>query len=119
MSKPHTITITVTDGDFTYSPSTLHAKIGDTVSWTSGPLGPFAVSFMDSTPFLNVTFSSRPSNTGNHCIEALQIQENTIGHHHYAVALAQASVPGPSMPASTTVLLDSGCPDIVVSDDGV
>jgi plastocyanin len=117
--KTHTITITMSDGDFTYSPSALHAKIGETVSFTSGTLGPFAVSFIDETPFLEVTFSSQQNAAGQHCIEARQIQENTIGHHHYAVAVAQLSPQGPdNRQEPPTVFLDSGCPDIVVSDDG-
>jgi plastocyanin len=115
----HTITITINNGDFTYSPSALHAKIGETVSWTSGTLGPFAVSFMDQTPFLEVTLKSQQNAAGQHCIEAQQIQENTIGHHHYAVALAQLFVPGPDLPMTASVFLDSGCPDIVVSNDGI
>ena len=119
MPKKHTITITVNNGDFTYSPSTLHAKVGETVSWTSGPLGPFAISFMDATPFLEVTLRSYQNTGGEHCIDAIQIQENTIGHHHYAVALAPIPVPGPNPPVSPTIFLDSGCPDIVVSNDGI
>ena len=107
------------NGDFTYSPSTLHVKIGESVSWTSGGLGPFAVSFMDSTPFLEVSLSSRQNGSGQHYIESRQIQENTIGHHHYAVAVAQSHAPGPDHPPTTIVFLDSGCPDIVVSNDGV
>jgi plastocyanin len=119
MPAKHKITITVSNGDFTYNPSTLHAKIGETVTWTSGTLGPFAVSFMDATPFLQVTLQSQQNGQGEHCIEAQQVQENTIGHHHYAVALAQLSPPGPDLPVSACVFLDSGCPDIVVSNDGI
>jgi len=115
--KPHRITITVdSDGDFTYSPSTLHAKLADTVSWTSGALGPFAISFTDSTPFPIVTLSSYKNAMGEHVIDPQQIQEDTIGHHHYAVAVAQITE-GPNLPMSAKVYLDSGCPDIVVSDN--
>jgi len=115
---PHTVTITVNnDGDFTYSPSTLHAKVVDTVSWTSGTLGPFAISFMDSTPFPVVSLSSHKNGKGEHVIDPQQIQEDTVGHHHYAVAVAHTTS-GPDVAMSTTVFLDSGCPDIVVSNDG-
>lgn len=114
--KPHTIIITMdSTGDFTYSPSTLHAKIGDTVAWTS-KVGPFAISFTDTTPFLQVSLSSKGAE-GEHCIQPQEIQLNTIGHHHYAVAVAQMSQ-GPDLAMSATVFLDSGCPNIVVSDDG-
>lgn len=116
-TQSHTITITVdSEGDFTYSPSTLHAKFAETVSWTSGTLGPFAVSFTDSTPFPLVTLSSYKNAAGQYVIDPQQIQENTIGHHHYAVAVARISS-GPDIPPTATVYLDSGCPDIVVSDN--
>ena len=114
----HQITITMTGSDFTYSPSTLNAKIGHKVTWTSGTLGPFAISFTDQTPFLEVTFSSERNSLGEHIIEARQIQESRIGHHHYAVSLAVSGQQNDSI-AFASVYLDSGCPDIIVSDDGV
>ena len=118
MSCQYQITITADSrGDFTYTPSTVHVKRGDTVCWISGK-GAFAVSFMDQTPFLGVSFSSIENERGEHVIEALKIRDNAIGHHHYAVAQV---VPGPPKGAggepTIRVVLDSGCPDIVVSGD--
>lgn len=111
----HTITIKIEDsGDFTYCPSTLHAKTGDTVIWTSS-VGPFAVSFMVRTPFPAVTFNSQPDTYGGHCIVATQVRQTAIGHNLYAVALAQLSQ-GSDGTVSAKVFLDAGCPDIVVSD---
>ncbi len=106
-------------GNMTYSPSTLQAKTGHIVNWTSGTLGQFAVSFTDQTPFSEVTFSSKKSATGEYYTDDKQILKNTIGHHHYAVAVAKVAVSQDAGKTadSVTVFLDSGCPDIVVSSD--
>lgn len=114
----HNITITMTGADFTYSPSTVNVKVGHTVSWTSGNLGPFAVSFMDQTPLLEVTLYSSRNSAGQHNIDPRQIQENRLGHHHYAVSVALPSAQNDTL-HDATVYLDVGCPDIIVSDDGV
>jgi hypothetical protein len=111
------ITISLSGCDFVYNPSTVHAKIGQHITWTSGTLGPFAVSFTDRTPFLEVTLSSFKNSEGHHVIDPRQIQENRLGHHHYAVSLAVGSGQSDSR-SESTILLDAGCPDIIISDDG-
>jgi plastocyanin len=115
MGNAHQITISAdANGNFTYSPSTLNARIGDTVSWSSEK-GPFGISFMDQTPFQKVSYSSKENEQKQHHIDPVQIKQNTIGHHHYAVAVAIAGPPGPLERPTTQIMLDSGCPDIVVS----
>jgi hypothetical protein len=111
------ITISLSGCNFVYSPSTVHAKVGQSITWTSGTLGPFAVSFTDSTPFLEVTLSSYKNSGGQHVIDPRQIQENRLGHHHYAVSLAAASGISDSF-SDSKIHLDAGCPDIIISDDG-
>ena len=96
-------------GNFTYSPSTAAVKPGDTITWTSGK-GPFAISFMDRSPFGEMSFSSH-SEAG-----AYKTYPRTVGkshgHHHYSVAIA---VFNPEDRTDFQISLDAGCPDIVVS----
>lgn len=110
------VTITIRangKGDFTYEPSTVVVNPGDRVGWTSNQLGPFAVSFTDRTPVNAVSLRSTLVN-GEHKIEPRKIVTQTLGHHHYAVAIA---VIHPDLGSVTGVSLDVGCPDIVVSGD--
>ena len=119
MSETRVITITTDgDGNFTYDPSTLKVRHGDQVQWTTGTLGPFAISFNDSTPFYDdVTVSSEVDSDGNNITPEKEIAKGKVGHHHYSVAIAMIpATPDKLVSADlVTVALDSGCPDIVVS----
>ena len=117
MSETRVITIT-TDGagSFTYTPSTLKVKHGEKIRWTTGTLGPFAISFNDSTPFEDdVTVSSEVDSNGNNITPKREIAEGKVGHHHYSVAIAIIPPDRPVSVDRVHVALDSGCPDIVVS----
>ena len=113
MPTTHTIVISLTNGDFTYAPSTLNAKRKQKVTWTS-TVGAFAVTFQDQSPFPDISYSSQPDGLGNHVIDAVKIRNNADGHNHYAVALV-LMIDVPEGEPIARVMLDSGCPDIVVS----
>ena len=102
------------DGTFTYIPSTLRVRQGDEVYWTTEDQGPFAISFNDATPFEDaVTLSSHADEDGNNVTDTKSIAAGKVGHHHYSVAIALSPN---NQPAENKVVLDSGCPDIVVSN---
>ena len=113
MATTHTIVISVTNGNFTYDPSTLNAKRKQKVTWTSTD-GAFAVTFQDQSPFPDISYSSHPDGEGNHVIDPVKIRNNADGHNHYAVALV-LMIEVPDADPIARVILDSGCPDIVVS----
>ena len=113
MGEPRLITIT-TDGagSFTYDPSTVYVRDSESIQWTSGKLGPFAISFNDFTPFDEVTVYSETDDNGNNVTPPQEIVEGRVGHHHYSVAIALLPR---AADETVKVALDSGCPDIVVS----
>ena len=123
----HTITITATlvppsntEVNFTYSPSTIRVSPGDTVQWTS-PSGPFVVMFTERTPIANVSSAGPPGPVidAHSSVSgppwstpppplAFTVPPGTIGHFHYAVALALLSSAG-----QASVHIDAGCPEIL------
>lgn len=108
------ITITMDrNGNPTYSPSTLKAKTGDRIHWVS-KVGPFAISFLENSPFSEASLNSRGDGDGIHFTAQKTVQPHARWHHHYSVAVADLSQ-GPDL---ATIYLDPGCPEIVVSNDG-
>ncbi len=111
-SSPYPISIAVdTNGNFTYGPSTLNANAGDTLSWSS-TFGPFAISFLEKSPLNAVTLSSEQVSPGNYSIGPQTIRASAHGHYKYGVAVAT------TVGTTTTVSIDLGCADVVVSNDG-
>jgi plastocyanin len=96
-------------GNFTFQPTTLRVRGGDTVTWSSND-GEFSIMFVDGTPFEGTqdgsevdamdTFGGNGSRS-----TPLTIKRGAQGHFHYA-----ASVNTPRR-----VYLDAGCPEIVVN----
>jgi len=110
----HIITISIdSNGDFTHSPSALHAASGDYVYWQC--TYPFAVQFQDETPLDNTSGSavSIPSVTGmnstgvslTYSTPPLAVDEESLGNFHYAVAVWNTD--------TSQVLIDAGCPVII------
>lgn len=116
-SKPVPTAIKITPqgkGTFTYDPSTVQVKAGQSIFWTTEKLGPFAVSFSEATPFKNeITITSFVNDNGDNVTKIKKIAKGKVGHHHYCVAVA---INDPTARHPTIkVALDTGCPDIVVS----
>jgi hypothetical protein len=120
----HTITITVTpfpptgaEESFTYSPSTLRVAPGDTVRWESLN-GPFVIMFTLNTPIktsgpaggLVIDAHSTPAGPP-WTTPIFSVPAGTLGHFHYAVALALLS----SVGQAATVHIDAGCPEIIAN----
>ena len=112
----HQVTIKVcVAGDhlnFTYQPSVLHTRAGDTVGWVS-PDGPFAVEFKEDTPGDQVGVHGEqigPNWRSAH----FKIRQGARGHYHYAVAVALAGGEF-EVPVKGRVALDAACPEIIVN----
>jgi|HubBroStandDraft_1064217.scaffolds.fasta_scaffold37907_3 plastocyanin len=103
-SYPYQIAVTVdNNGNFTYSPSTLHVQPGDTVEWQCPT--PFTIMFKDDgTPIGNMTLYGQASGPG-YATSPATVCAGASGHFHYAVAVWS--------PANNKVQLDSGCPDLI------
>jgi hypothetical protein len=110
----HIITITIdSNGDFTHSPSALHAPAGDYVYWQCKY--PFAIQFQVETPLDNYSGSavSIPSVTGMTSTDVylpysttpLAVDGEANGNFHYAVAVWNTD--------TSQVLIDAGCPVII------
>ena len=118
----YTITIAVTvlssnEVSFTYSPSTLRVapRDGDTVQWTSTD-GPFVIMFTQNTPIASaaggLVIDAHSTPTGPlFATQIFTVPAGTIGHFHYAVALALLSSAGPG----AMVHIDAGCPEIIAN----
>lgn len=107
----HVVTISKRNDGFSYDPSTVYVKPGDLIRWNCHD-GAFGLSFLKKSPFARMTFSSQSDGEMNFVSPKPVRNEAPLGHYHYAVALAMTNRAG------TTVVMDSGCPDIVVSEDG-
>jgi plastocyanin len=95
----HPVQISVNpNGHFTYSPSHVRAKNGDTVTFTTNPTQPFEVAFKDKSPG-DKLFLSQVNNQ-------LTIRVSAAGIYHYAAAIYDSS--------QGRVFLDSGCGDVGV-----
>ena len=110
----HLITISLdANGDFTHSPSAVHALSGENVYW--GSIYPFTIQFQDESPLVapvssSVTISSETGLTAEGLGTALPcgtppapVDDEAKGNYHYAVALWDGY----------KVRIDAGCPVII------
>lgn len=108
MPTDHLITITVDTrtGDFTYAPTHVRARPGETITFTS-PTGPFEVMFKKTTPGDKVHLHNpRPADPPD--VYANKMTVNVRGVHQYAAAVYD--------PAGNQVFIDTGCGDVGVGD---
>jgi plastocyanin len=88
-----------------YTPAVLHARHGDSVSWTCGG-GPFAIDFKGQSPVGKVQIQSNPGHE-THTGDALIHAGARPGHYHYAVAVHKDGV----------VYVDAECPEIIIEEE--
>jgi plastocyanin len=101
------------NGNPIYSPSTLRVRTGDKVTWCS-QAGPFAVAFLQDSPFAEAGLHSQLKSKGVHATISKTIRAGASIHNHYSVAVVDLRK---GMDAAV-IHLDCGCPEIVVSNDG-
>jgi plastocyanin len=92
------ISVDTTTGDFTYTPTHVRAKPGDTITF-SCPTGPFAVMFKHTAPGKHVHLHAVGGASS-------QTSADSRGVHQYAAAIFAAG----------RVYVDGGCGDIGVGD---
>jgi plastocyanin len=96
--------------NFTFSPSRLHVNRGDAVHWVSQD-GPFAVEFVADTPGDRMCASGHAPGSGEWVSDTMEIRGDARGRYHYAAAV---SLPARSGDEYARVVLDAGCPEIIV-----
>ncbi len=98
----HTITISVRDGNFSYSHANLRVKRGDRVSWQIDEGDFFAVRFGNSTPLRLVEFRGSDNNPTR--TDFAEVREDAApGVYKYMAAVAVGG----------KIWID-GCPELIV-----
>lgn len=94
------------NGDIDYMPGLLHVSPGDTVGWSCNK-GPFFVSFMDKTPFLDKAYFS----PGTAIPDQPVLDAAANGTYHYQIgAVVKVKKGGKTV----TKVVISACPEIEI-----